>query len=133
MNYQQYYNSLEKPFFAPPSNLFGIVWPLLYAVIAVSFGWVFYQIFFKKKWHPKLAAPFVVNLIANALYTPLFFNWQLPVLATIDILVVWATIIIIMKLMWSRARLVSYAQIPYLLWVSFASILQITILIKNWI
>jgi len=131
MNYEKYYNSLSKPFFAPPSNIFGIVWPFLYIGIIVSFGYVFYQSLVKNKWTKKLLVPFVINLVANALYTPLFFNLQLPLLATIDILVVLASIVTIMVVMHSRARWVSYAQIPYLLWVSFASILQIAILFKN--
>lgn len=131
MDYQRYYNSLQKPFFAPPSNIFGIVWPVLYLIIIVSFGWVLYRILAKRVWSFKLGVVFIINLVANALYTPLFFNWRLPFLATLDILVVWITILFIMKLMWNQARWVTYAQIPYVLWVSFATILQISILFKN--
>lgn len=131
MDYQRYYNSLQKPFFAPPSNIFGIVWPVLYLIIIVSFGWVLYRILAKRVWSFKLGVVFIINLVANALYTPLFFNWRLPFLATLDILVVWITILFIMKLMWNQARWVTYAQIPYVLWVSFATILQILILFKN--
>lgn len=131
MDYEQYYNELAKPFFAPPSNIFGIVWPFLYIGIIVSFGWVFYQVMVKKQWSYKLLIPFVLNLIANALYSPLFFNLRLPMLATLDIFVVLVTILGIMYPMWSKARWVVYAQIPYLLWVSFATVLQIAIVIKN--
>jgi tryptophan-rich sensory protein len=132
MDYQQYYNSLAKPFFAPPSNIFGIVWPFLYIIITISFGWVIYQTLIKKRWGKQLLIPFVINLISNALYSSLFFNWQRPLLATFDILVVLTTIIWIICLMWRKARWVSFAQIPYLLWVSFATLLQISILVKNW-
>ncbi len=132
MNYQQYYNELSKPFFAPPSTIFGIVWPFLYVLITISFGWVLYQIIIKKRWSSKLFIPFGINLIANALYSPLFFNWQKPLLATLDILVVLISIIAIMLLMKSRAKWVMIAQIPYFLWVSFATLLQVSILIKNW-
>lgn len=132
MNYQSYYNDLAKPFFAPPSNIFGIVWPVLYLIIIVSFGWVFYQILVKKRWSIKLLLPFLVNIIANALYSPLFFNWRRPLLASIDILVVLASIIAIMVVMRKRALWVSVAQIPYLLWVTFATVLQLSILVKNW-
>ena len=131
MDYQQYYNQLAKPFFAPPSNIFGIVWPFLYIGITISFGYVVYQVLVKKRWSVKLLLPFILNVASNALYSPLFFNWRQPTLATIDILVVLASIVTIMILMWKRERWVSYAQIPYLLWVSFATVLQISILIKN--
>jgi tryptophan-rich sensory protein len=132
MNYEQYYNQLSKPFFAPPSNIFGIVWPFLYVLIIVSFGWVLYQILIKKRWNIRLFIIFGVNIIANALYSPLFFNWQKPLLATLDIFVVLASIVTIMILMRSRAKWVMVAQVPYLLWVGFATILQVSILIKNW-
>lgn len=132
MNYEQYYNSLSKPFFAPPSSIFGIVWPFLYIIIAISFGWVLYQIAVKKRWDWKLFLPFIINLIANAFYTPLFFNLQKPLLATIDILIVLGSIIAVMVIMHKRALWVALAQIPYLLWVSFATVLQISILIRNW-
>ncbi len=131
MNYEQYYNSLAKPFFAPPSSIFGIVWPFLYIGIAISFGWVIYQVLVKKRWQLKLLIPFAVNIVANALYTPLFFNLQLPLIATVDILVVLSSIVVIMYCMWKPAKWVSLAQIPYLVWVSFATLLQIAILIKN--
>ena len=131
MNYEQYYNQLSKPFFAPPSNIFGIVWPFLYIGIIISFGWVFYQVLVKKKWSHKLLIPFIINLIVNALYSPLFFNLQKPLLATVDILVVLGSIIYIMYVMKSRAKWVSSAQVPYLLWVSFATVLQISIVIRN--
>lgn len=133
MNSAQYYNSLSKPFFAPSSNIFGIVWPLLYVGIAVSFGYVFLQVLAKKKWGLAVLIPFIINIIANALYSPIFFNLQKPLLATVDILIVLVSIIAIMIVMWNKARWVSLAQIPYLLWVSFATVLQISILIKNWV
>lgn len=132
MNYQQYYNSLSKPFFAPPSGIFGIVWPFLYIIITISFGWVVYQVLVKKKWPVTILVPFVINVIANALYSPLFFNWRLPFLATVDILLVLASIVWIMTTMWNKAKWVSLVQIPYFLWVSFATALQASILIKNW-
>lgn len=132
MDYQQYYNSLQKPFFAPPSDLFGIVWPFLYVIIIISFSWVAYQILIKRKWNTALLIPFVINVVANALYSPLFFNWKLPLLATVDIIVVLGTIIWIMHTMKNKAAWVSVSQIPYLTWVTFATILQISIVHKNW-
>ncbi len=131
MNYESYYTSLALPSWAPPSNLFGIVWPILYVLIAISFSYVFYQVIAKKRWPRVLLVPFIVNLIANALYTPLFFNLQLPLLAAVDILIVLGSIVWIMSVMFRRARWVSVMQVPYLLWVSFATCLQFAILMMN--
>jgi benzodiazapine receptor len=120
-----------RPSWAPPAWLFGPVWTVLYLIIFISFGWTFWQVW-KGRMPKVILAPFVVNLIANALYTPLQFGLQSFVLAVADILVVWVSIIAIMVVMWNRARWVSYAQSPYLLWVSFATVLQVTIAWLNW-
>lgn len=132
MSYEQYYDSLNKPFFAPPNDVFGVIWPILYVIIVISFGWVFFQVLILKRWRVRLLIPFLINIVANALYSPLFFNLQKPLLATLDILVVLGSIIWIILCTWKKAKWVSWAQVPYLLWVGFASILQISILIKNW-
>ena len=131
MNYEAYYTSLALPAWAPPSSLFGIVWPALYVLIAISFSYVFYQTIVKKRWPFTLLAPFIINLIANALYTPLFFNLRLPHLAVVDILIVLGSIVWIMVIMARRARWVSLMQLPYLVWVSFATCLQLAIVIMN--
>ncbi|OGL22253.1 hypothetical protein A2707_02895 [Candidatus Saccharibacteria bacterium RIFCSPHIGHO2_01_FULL_45_15] len=131
MDYRSYYTSLVLPSWAPPSDIFGIVWPVLYILIAISFGYAVYKISIKKQWRSRLLLPIGINLLANALYTPLFFNLQLPLLATIDIVIVLATIIWIMVVFWPLKRWVSLAQIPYLLWVSFATCLQIAIVLAN--
>ncbi len=123
---QDWYAQLEKPFFAPPAWLFGPAWTVLYVLIAISFGYVFVQIA-RKRWPLSAGLPFAVNLLANLLFSPLQFGLRSNVLALLDILLVLVTIPWMMRTAWPRARWVAYAQLPYLLWVAFATILQISV------
>lgn len=122
---------LVKPAWAPPSWVFGPVWTMLYFVIAISFGTVFYRAFTGKI--PRMVAlPFALNLVFNFAFTPLQFGLQSNIFAAIDILLVLGTLIWAMVAIYSHIRWVVFAQIPYLLWVSFATILQLTITVLNW-
>ncbi len=133
MNTYNWYSQLIKPTWAPPSWLFGPVWTVLYAIIAVSFGTVFYKAFTGKlAW--RVTLPFVLNLVFNIAFTPLQFGLKNNLLATIDILLVLGTLIWALYAVWSampKLRWVVYANIPYLLWVSFATVLQLTITYLN--
>lgn len=127
------YNSYQefiKPNWSPPGWVFGPVWTMLYAIIAVSFGTVFYRVLTKElPW--LVAVPFVLNLIFNFSFTWLQFGLKNNVLASIDILLVLATLIWAMVAIFSYARWITYVNIPYLLWVSFATVLQLTITFLN--
>ncbi len=125
-----WYATLQKPFFAPPSWLFGPVWTVLYIMIAISFGYVFWRTV-RRTWSLKDATPFLLNLIANLLFTPLQFGLRSNGLALLDIIVVLITILWCIKAAWPRARWVAYSQIPYLLWVTFATALQGSISVLN--
>lgn len=125
-----WYSTLIKPMWAPPSWLFGPVWTFLYALIAISFAAVFYKVL-KNEIPRKVAWPFVLNLIFNFAFTPLQFGLQNNLLAAVDVLLVWGTLVWAMSAVWKHMRWVTYLQIPYLLWVTFASILQLTITYLN--
>ena len=130
MQEAQQYMEWVQPSWAPPSWLFGPVWSVLYFIIAVSFGYVFLKVFQGEI--PKIVAlPFVINLIANAAFTPVQFGLQNLWLAAVVILVVLVTIPWAMYAVWPYAKWVAYAQIPYLVWVSFATVLQLTITYLN--
>jgi translocator protein len=124
------YASYVKPWFSPPSWIFGPVWSVLYILIAFSFGWVFMKV-----WQgqiPKIVAlPFVLNLIANFSFTPVQFGLNNLPLASLVILLVLGTLIWSMWAIWPHAKWVAYIQIPYLLWVSFATVLQLTVTYLN--
>ncbi len=133
MNTYDWYQTLIKPLWAPPSWLFGPVWSILYAIIAVSFGTVFYKAFTKQiPW--MVALPFALNLVFNFAFTPIQFGLVNNFLASIDILLVVGTLVWALYALWHAApalRWVVYANIPYLLWVSFATVLQLTITSLN--
>ncbi len=125
-----WYQTLIKPTWSPPAWLFGPVWTVLYVIITFSFGTVFYKAFTKQiPW--MVALPFVLNLIFNAAFTPLQFKLQNNLLAAIDILLVLGTLIWAMIAIWPHTRWVAYVNIPYLAWVSFATVLQLTITFLN--
>ena len=137
------YAELIKPFWSPPSWLFGPVWSVLYAIIVVTYGTVFYKAFTKhlpagEAGIPWLVAlPFALNLVFNFSCTYFQFGLKNNLLASADILLVLATLvwaILILRSSLSEAGLgwVTYANIPYLLWVSFATVLQLTITWMNW-
>jgi translocator protein len=126
-----WYQLLIKPTWAPPSWLFGPVWSVLYLIIFITFGWVFWQAF-QKRLPLKIAFPFVINLIFNAAFTPLQFGLKSNLLAAIDIVLVLLTIVWGFKVIRPHTRWVIYLNLPYLAWVSFATILQFTITYLNW-
>ena len=130
MNTYNWYSQIIKPSWSPPSWLFGPVWALLYILIAVSFGKVFLMAR-KKEIALLVALPFIFNLVFNFSFTPLQFGLKNNLLAAIDILLVLGTLIWAMAAIYPHARWIAYIQIPYLLWVSFATILQLTITYLN--
>ncbi len=129
-NAYAWYATLIKPEWAPPSWLFGPVWSVLYTIIAVSFGYVFYQTF-RGKLPSHIALPFLLNLVFNAAFTPLQFGLKNNLYAFIDILLVLGTLIWALIVIRKRIPWVMYANLPYLAWVSFATILQATITYLN--
>lgn len=122
----QWYGELVKPFFAPPAFLFGPVWGVLYVIIAISFGWVLVQCL-RRRLPAALLWPFALNLLFNAAYTPIQFGLRNNVLASVDILLVLSSLVWAMRAIWPGARWVALANIPYLLWVAFATVLQLSI------
>lgn len=133
MNTYNWYSQLIKPGWAPPSWLFGPVWTVLYALVVVSYGTVFYKAYTGKiSW--VVALPFALNLVFNLMFTPIQFGLKNNLLASLDILLVAGTLIWALVAVWNAApdlRWVVYANLPYLLWGLFATVLQITITYLN--
>jgi len=121
-----WYAQLVKPFFAPPASVFGPVWAVLYVVIAISFGYVLLQ-YLKRRLPLAVLLPFVVNLLANLAYTPIQFGLKNNALASVDIVLVLGSLIWAMVAIWQRALWVALVNLPYLLWVVFATVLQLSI------
>lgn len=133
MDTLNWYAQLIKPTWAPPSWLFGPVWTVLYAIILVTYGTVFYKAFTKQiPW--MVAVPFALNLVFNLLFTPIQFGLKNNLLASLDILLVVGTLVWALYTIWHAVpelRYIVYANIPYLLWGTFATCLQLSITFLN--
>ena len=125
-----WYQQLAKPSWAPPSWLFGPVWTVLYVGIAVTFGTVFYSAA-KGRIPALVALPFVLNLAFNFAFTPLQFGLRSNMLAAVDILLVLGTLAWAILAVRPFAPWIAWAQIPYLLWVTFATVLQLSVTWMN--
>jgi len=130
MNYQETYKSYRRPLLSPPEWAFGVVWPILYILIFVSYGFVIWQ-WLHGSISFGIAIPFLVNLFANGIFTYFQFKLKNNFLATVDIVVVLVTIILTMLLAWPHFHWVTLIQIPYLAWVTFATYLQFGVTILN--
>jgi len=130
MDWMPWYNSLAKPSWTPAPATIGLIWQILYPIILVSFGFVFVQAF-RRKLPWLVAVPFAINLVANLVFTPIQFGLRNLPLASVDILIVWATIIWTIIAVWRHYRWVALAQMPYLIWVSIATVLQLSITAMN--
>ncbi len=129
-NAYTWYSQLLKPSWAPPSWLFGPVWTFLYILIFISFGKVLMMAWQKQiSW--MIALPFILNIIFNVIFTPIQFGLRNNYLAAIDILLVVGTLIWAMIVIYPHVKWITYMQIPYLLWGTFATVLQFTVTYLN--
>ena len=131
MTWMDWYNSLSKPGWTPSPATIGLIWQILYPIILISFCFVFVQAF-RGKLPGIVAVPFAINLVANLIFTPIQFGMRNLPLASVDIVIVWATIIWMMMSVWPHYRLVAVVQVPYFSWVSLATVLQLSITAMNW-
>jgi tryptophan-rich sensory protein len=118
-----WYAGLNKPFFNPPSWVFGPAWITLYTLMGLALYKV-YSLGWKKEKVKIALAFFGVQLVLNAFWSIIFFGWQNPYLAFIEIIVLWLFIALTTKKFWQLSRKAGYLMLPYLLWVSFAAILN---------
>lgn len=129
-NAYNWYSTLIKPTWTPPSWLFGPVWTALYAIIALTYGTVFYKVYTKEL--PAIVAlPFLLNLIFNLSFTYFQFGLKNNLIASIDILLVLATLVWALLAIFPYIKWIAFANTPYLAWVSFATVLQLTITWMN--
>ena len=124
------YRELKRPRWAPPARVFGPVWTFLYLLIAISFGTVFYSVAAGAA-PAALALPFALNLVFNFAYTYLQFGLKKYALASVDVILVLATLVWAMFAVYPLIPWVALVNIPYLIWVCFATILQLTITYLN--
>lgn len=118
-----WYPTLNKPFFNPPSWVFAPAWTILYIMMAVA------------AWRVWLAGPsskpalnlFFIQLVLNFLWSVFFFGLRSPALALIDIIAMWIMIALTMRAFFKIARPAGWLLVPYLAWVSFAAVLNASI------
>ena len=130
MCWMTWYEALWKPSWTPAPATIGLIWQILYPIIVLTFGFVFVQAG-RGRLAKFIVAPFIINLIANLLFTPIQFGMRNLPLAAVDIVIVWLTILWSMKAIWPHCRWIAVAQTPYLLWVSIATVLQLSITWMN--
>lgn len=129
-NTYNWYSTIIRPSWSPPSWVFGPVWSILYTIIAITYFVVFYKIY-TKEIPASVALPFILNLIFNFSFTYFQFSLKNNFLASIDILLVLTTLIWLIVSIYPHIKWVALSNIPYLLWVSFATVLQLTITWMN--
>lgn len=133
---QGWYASLEKPAFTPPNWLFGPAWTVLYILIGGSFGLI-WQVAAKGrypiiiKFAKRGLIIFAIHFFLNLIWTPLFFGLHKPGWALVVIVLMIGFIIALIRHFFRLDRVAAFLLIPYLLWVVYATMLNIGILILN--
>ena len=117
-----WYLTINKPSFNPPSWVFGPVWTTLYLVMG-------YSLYLVLKTEPSQTRTLVISLFAvqitlNFLWSLIFFRWHMMGLAFVEIVILWLCILLMAVKMHQISSLATWLQVPYLLWVGFASVLS---------
>jgi len=124
-----WYTTINKPSFNPPGWIFAPVWTTLYILIGVSFYSVWMKNFGEER--KKVIIVYSMQLLLNLLWSVLFFGLRSPLLGLIDIIILIAFIIANTIIFYKISKTAGYLLIPYLLWVSFASVLNFSIFLLN--
>jgi len=119
---QSFYAELQRPAWAPPAGVFGPVWTLLYALMAVA-AWGVWRVQGFSLARSALTL-YLLQLAANALWSWLFFGWHRGAWALVDIVLLWGLIVATLAAFWRIRRWAAALLLPYLLWVSFATALN---------
>jgi len=122
---KSFYGQLVQPAWAPPAGVFGPVWTTLYVLMAIAAWLVWRSGGFRA--HRQALTLFLLQLAFNALWSWLFFAWHLGALALIDVLILWVLIMATLVFFWRVRPLAGALLVPYLLWVSFASVLNYSV------
>lgn len=125
-----WYRSLVKPSFQPPDWLFGPAWTLIFALTAMAgvTAWRRAPTDAAREW---ALALFALNGFLNILWSLLFFRLQRPDLALVEVVFLWLSILLLMVVTWRYAPRASLLLAPYLLWVTFAGVLNLAIVRLN--
>jgi benzodiazapine receptor len=125
-----WYVNLVKPSFTPPNWIFEPVWVIIFILIGVA-AFLIWEEGIKKRKVKQALYIFLTLPILNALWSTIFFGLREPLYAFIEIVVLWVVILITINKFGKISKLASYLLIPYILWVTFAAILNYSIVILN--
>jgi tryptophan-rich sensory protein len=125
---KDWYVHLNKPFFNPPNYLFGPVWSLLYLLMGISFYIILQSKSVAKK---RAILIFFIQLFLNFWWSFLFFKFQLLGISMIEIMLMWLSILWMIIEFKKINKIAAYLQIPYLVWVTFATLLNASIWYLN--
>ena len=118
-----WYRGLNKPFFTPPSWVFGPAWTLLYALMGVAFYLIWTCAAPGEIRHAAMAL-FLVQLMVNVLWSLFFFRMHNLLLALVDVGALWALVLVLTVVFWRIDHIAGTLLVPYVLWVSFAMVLN---------
>jgi benzodiazapine receptor len=118
-----WYADLAKPSFNPPDWTFGVVWPILYVMMGVAAFLIWNKGISSKQTKVALGL-FMGQLVLNGLWTPIFFGLHMMGLALAEIILLWVAILVTIVAFWRISKPATYLLIPYILWVSFAIVLN---------
>jgi tryptophan-rich sensory protein len=121
----EFYAQLERPAWAPPGGVFAPVWSVLYLLMAIA-AW---RVWRTAGWQQGRGALqlFLLQLAFNALWSWLFFAWHLGAAAFVEVLLLWGLILATLIGFWRHDRLAAILLLPYLVWVSFAAVLNLAV------
>jgi len=125
-----FYQSINKPEFAPASWVFPVVWTILYFLMAVAA----YRVWLRGKFGKNVGKGlllYVIQLALNFAWTIIFFRFKLIVFGFVELIVLWIFILLTTLEFYKKDRIAGYLMVPYLLWVSFAGVLNYMILTLN--
>ena len=125
-----WYTTLQRPSFSPPNWIFAPVWTILYLLMGISLYLVWREGWDNKDVKKGMIV-FFIHLVLNAAWSIIFFGLQLPFYAFVEIIFLWFSIYLTMLLFSNVSRKAAYLLVPYILWVSFALVLNYFIFILN--
>lgn len=129
--YAAWYETLIKPFFAPPQWAFGVAWTIIYPLIAIAlvYTWVLVK---RGRVPHSLIWLFFLNMAGNLAFTWIQFGLRSNILAALDILLVVGTLALFELRIYKRSKIIFWLLMPYLLWGTFATLLQLSVTALNW-
>ena len=125
-----WYAALQKPSFNPPNWIFAPVWTTLFVLMGIA-AFIVWNKGLDKKGVKTALALFIIQLVLNMLWSYLFFTLHSPLYAFVEIIILWLAILLTMLKFFPISRAAGYLLLPYILWVSFAAVLNFTIFRLN--